>query len=166
MPLLHRPTFEKGLAEGLHYKDEGFGSTVLLVSALGSRFCDDPRVILEDSNSQHSAGWEWLLLRPRPRVRRRSWSGGKLARRAGCGDAGRTADFKRTSQISFDSPDSPSLRLQFTRSQQSSFPDSSVVLLRLSLLSSSLAALATGEMAENVSMETHGMSRTLFDSPV
>lgn len=60
MPLLHRPTFEKGLKDGLHFREEGFGSTVLLVCALGARFSDDPRVILEGSNSQHSAGWVWF----------------------------------------------------------------------------------------------------------
>lgn len=60
IPLLHRPTFEKGIADGLHKHDEGFGSTVLLVCALGSRWTDDPRVILPGTNSGHSAGWEWF----------------------------------------------------------------------------------------------------------
>ena len=60
IPLLHRPTFEKGIADGLHKRDEGFGSTVLLVCALGSRWSDDPRVILPGTNSGHSAGWEWF----------------------------------------------------------------------------------------------------------
>lgn len=60
LPLLHRPTFEKGLKNGLHYRSEGFGSTVLLVCALGSRGSRDPRVIFEGTNSQHSAGWEWF----------------------------------------------------------------------------------------------------------
>lgn len=59
-PLLHRPTFEKGIAEGLHLSEEGFGSTVLLVCAVGSRFSDDPRVFLEGSDSTHSSGWEWF----------------------------------------------------------------------------------------------------------
>lgn len=60
MPLLHRPTFEKGINDGLHLRDEGFGSTVLLVCALGARFSDDPRVFLEGTESQHSAGWKWF----------------------------------------------------------------------------------------------------------
>lgn len=60
IPLLHRPTFEKGIADGLHRRDEGFGSTVLLVCALGSRWSKDPRVILPGTNSGHSAGWEWF----------------------------------------------------------------------------------------------------------
>jgi hypothetical protein len=60
LPLLHRPSFDKAVADGLHTREEGFGSIVLLVCALGSRFSNDPRVILAGSNSQHSAGWEWF----------------------------------------------------------------------------------------------------------
>ncbi|KAI0337248.1 hypothetical protein BDW22DRAFT_1364333 [Trametopsis cervina] len=60
LPLLHRPTIDKGLRENLHSLDEGFGSVILLVCALGSRFSEDPRVLLPGSNSQHSAGWEWF----------------------------------------------------------------------------------------------------------
>lgn len=60
IPLLHRPTFEKGIEDGLHKRDEGFGSTVLLVCALGARWTEDPRVILPGTNSGHSAGWEWF----------------------------------------------------------------------------------------------------------
>ncbi|THU96982.1 hypothetical protein K435DRAFT_778274 [Dendrothele bispora CBS 962.96] len=36
-PLLHRPTFEKGLAQGLHLRDDSFGAVVLAVCALGAR---------------------------------------------------------------------------------------------------------------------------------
>lgn len=60
IPLLHKPTFEKSIAEGLHLYDEGFASTVLLVCAVGARTSDDPRVILPGTNSGHSAGWEWF----------------------------------------------------------------------------------------------------------
>ncbi|KAL4249328.1 ABC-transporter-regulating transcription factor-like protein [Abortiporus biennis] len=60
MPLLHRATFEKHIQEGLHHRDEGFGATVLLVCAVGSRFTDDTRVFLEGADSTHSAGWEWF----------------------------------------------------------------------------------------------------------
>ncbi|TBU65203.1 fungal-specific transcription factor domain-containing protein [Dichomitus squalens] len=60
MPLLHRPTFEQGVKEGLHLHDEGFGSTVLLVCANGSRFTDDRRVLLDDSQIPQSAGWKWF----------------------------------------------------------------------------------------------------------
>lgn len=60
-PLLHRPTFEAGITDGLHLRDEGFASTVLLVCAIGARFCDDSRVSLEDfGNTPHSSGWEWF----------------------------------------------------------------------------------------------------------
>lgn len=60
LPLLHRPTFDKSLTEGLHHRDDGFGAVVLLVSAVGARFSDDPRVILEGTGSTHSAGWAWF----------------------------------------------------------------------------------------------------------
>ena len=60
LPLLHRPTFEQGIKENLHLHDEGFGSTVLLVCANGSRFTDDPRVLLDDNKIPQSAGWKWF----------------------------------------------------------------------------------------------------------
>lgn len=47
MPLLHRPTFERAIKEGLHLQDPKFGANVLLVCANGARFCDDPRVLSE-----------------------------------------------------------------------------------------------------------------------
>lgn len=60
-PLLHRPTFDANLQDGLHLRDEGFGASVLLVCAIGARFSDDPRVSLEEySNTPHSSGWEWF----------------------------------------------------------------------------------------------------------
>ena len=58
-PLLHRPTFEEHVADGFHKRDGGFGGTLSLVCALGARFSDDPRVLLEGSNSPQSAGWAW-----------------------------------------------------------------------------------------------------------
>lgn len=60
MPLLHRPTFEKSLAEGLHFKDSMFGATLLLVCAHGSRYSEDPRVLAEGSDNPRSAGWKWF----------------------------------------------------------------------------------------------------------
>ncbi|KAI0925293.1 hypothetical protein AcV7_005573 [Taiwanofungus camphoratus] len=61
MPILHRPTLEDGVRNGLHLRDEGFGSVVLLVCAIGSRFTDDPRVYLKGFESQtHSCGWQWF----------------------------------------------------------------------------------------------------------
>ncbi|GBE88069.1 predicted protein [Sparassis crispa] len=60
-PLLHRPSFEEGIKNGLHLTDEGFGSTVLLVCAIGARFSSDPRVFLADYKDEtHSAGWKWF----------------------------------------------------------------------------------------------------------
>jgi len=59
-PLLHRPTFEKSVAEGLHYRDERFASTYLLVCAVGSRFSDDRRVLLDEFDTHHSCGWKWF----------------------------------------------------------------------------------------------------------
>lgn len=45
-PLLHRPTFENGIRNGLHIADQGFGSVLLCVCALGARFSTHTRVIL------------------------------------------------------------------------------------------------------------------------
>ncbi|KAG1887099.1 fungal-specific transcription factor domain-containing protein [Suillus subluteus] len=46
-PLLHRPTFERKVAQGLHRRDMSFGAVYLLVLAVGSRFSDDRRACLE-----------------------------------------------------------------------------------------------------------------------
>ena len=60
-PLLHRPTFERNIREGLHLEDVGFGSTVLLVCAIGARYTDDPRVCLQNyPDNRLSSGWEWF----------------------------------------------------------------------------------------------------------
>ncbi|KAJ6608507.1 fungal-specific transcription factor domain-containing protein [Mycena sp. CBHHK59/15] len=47
LPLLHRPSFERDVREGRHERrgEEGFGGTVLMVCAVGSRWSDDPRVV-------------------------------------------------------------------------------------------------------------------------
>ncbi|EIN12509.1 hypothetical protein PUNSTDRAFT_61047 [Punctularia strigosozonata HHB-11173 SS5] len=57
-PILHRPMFEKALADGLHLRDTGFGGVVLLVCAIASRYTHDPRVFLRGAPTQ-SAGWKW-----------------------------------------------------------------------------------------------------------
>ena len=57
MPLLHRPTFDKGLDEGLHLRDRPFGSVVLLVCANGARWADDPRITDCDGKGR---GWRWF----------------------------------------------------------------------------------------------------------
>jgi hypothetical protein len=59
LPLLHRPTFEDAVKQGLHLVDNGFGFVLLLVVALGARWVDDQRVLLEDG-SRYSAGWKWF----------------------------------------------------------------------------------------------------------
>ncbi|KAJ7701541.1 fungal-specific transcription factor domain-containing protein [Mycena rosella] len=58
--LLHRPTFERGLSAGLHFEDRRFGATVLAVCALAAKYSDDPRVLLEGTNTQLSAGWKYF----------------------------------------------------------------------------------------------------------
>ena len=60
LPLLHRPTFEKLVAEGTHLENDSFASTLLLVCAIGSRFTEDRRVLLDGEDSFHSAGWKWF----------------------------------------------------------------------------------------------------------
>jgi hypothetical protein len=76
LPLLHRPTFERGIREGMHLQGNvgepgGFGATVLLVCAIGSRYVqegyspaahgvwyegDGPA----DEILQLACGWEWF----------------------------------------------------------------------------------------------------------
>ncbi|KAI0691313.1 fungal-specific transcription factor domain-containing protein [Cytidiella melzeri] len=58
-PLLHRPTFEKGIRDGLHLVDLGFGSTVLLVCAIGAKLSSDSRVLV-DPRHLSSAGWSYF----------------------------------------------------------------------------------------------------------
>ncbi|KAJ6625842.1 fungal-specific transcription factor domain-containing protein [Mycena sp. CBHHK59/15] len=58
-PVLHRPTFERKLADKLHLRDHRFASTVLMVCSLGARHSDDPRVFLDGQTTCHSAGWKY-----------------------------------------------------------------------------------------------------------
>ncbi|KAJ7664066.1 fungal-specific transcription factor domain-containing protein [Mycena rosella] len=59
--LLHRPTFERSVNEGLHLRDDGFASTLLLVCAIGSRWSDDPRVIAPaGATGRLACGWTWF----------------------------------------------------------------------------------------------------------
>ncbi|KJA27601.1 hypothetical protein HYPSUDRAFT_34708 [Hypholoma sublateritium FD-334 SS-4] len=60
LPLLHRQTLEKSVAEGLHREDPMFGGVLLLVCAHGARFSDDPRVLAEGTDSPRSSGWRWF----------------------------------------------------------------------------------------------------------
>ncbi|KAJ3747761.1 fungal-specific transcription factor domain-containing protein [Lentinula detonsa] len=59
IPLLHRSTFEKSVAEDLHLRDAGFGQLVLAVCAVASRYGLDPRNMPEGTKSEHSLGWRW-----------------------------------------------------------------------------------------------------------
>lgn len=59
LALLHRPSFDAAVADGLHFRDDGFASVLLLVCAIGSGYVNDPRVML-DITSGHSAGWKWF----------------------------------------------------------------------------------------------------------
>ncbi len=63
LPILHRPSFTKDVANGLHLRDENFGGTLLLVLAVASRYSDDPRV-LADPSSRLSAGWRFIVQAP------------------------------------------------------------------------------------------------------
>ncbi|EKM53328.1 uncharacterized protein PHACADRAFT_259611 [Phanerochaete carnosa HHB-10118-sp] len=60
MPLLNRIIFQKQVDAGLHLRNEGFGSTVLIVCAIGARFSDDRRVLLDGSEHWQTSGWKWF----------------------------------------------------------------------------------------------------------
>ncbi|KAK7450202.1 Gypsy retrotransposon integrase-like protein 1, partial [Stygiomarasmius scandens] len=55
-PLLHRPTFQRSLAGGLHLRDPAFGALVLMVCACGSVFAypQHPR------GDTKTSGWQWF----------------------------------------------------------------------------------------------------------
>ena len=59
-PILHRQSFQRSLADGLHLRDDAFGGVVLLVCANGARLVDDPRVLLPGHSDWASAGWQWF----------------------------------------------------------------------------------------------------------
>ncbi|KAJ7238584.1 fungal-specific transcription factor domain-containing protein [Mycena haematopus] len=58
IPILHRPSFERSVAQGLHLTDMGFGGTLLSVLAVASRHSTDPRIFL-DNGAPLSAGWKF-----------------------------------------------------------------------------------------------------------
>ncbi|GJE98254.1 fungal-specific transcription factor domain-containing protein [Phanerochaete sordida] len=60
MPLLNRNLFQRQLDSGLHLRNEAFGSTVLIVCAIGARFSDDRRVLLDGSEQWQTCGWKWF----------------------------------------------------------------------------------------------------------
>ncbi|KAL1742414.1 fungal-specific transcription factor domain-containing protein [Schizophyllum fasciatum] len=59
-PLLHRPTFIGQIMAQRHHTDVDFAPIVLLVCAVGARFSDDPRVLIDGTSSWQSAGWQWF----------------------------------------------------------------------------------------------------------
>ncbi|ESK90240.1 hypothetical protein Moror_7694 [Moniliophthora roreri MCA 2997] len=63
-PLLHRPTFERSVAAGLHLRNRSFGFTVVAVCAIASRQSNDPRNLCEGTTSLHSLGWKWFCQIP------------------------------------------------------------------------------------------------------
>ncbi|KAF8205734.1 fungal-specific transcription factor domain-containing protein [Mycena galopus ATCC 62051] len=64
--ILHRPTFEKSIADGLHHRNATFGAIVLVVCALASKNSPDRRVLLPSEQGELSAGWEWFRQVRRP----------------------------------------------------------------------------------------------------
>jgi hypothetical protein len=58
-PVLHRPTFERAVADELHTRDAAFGAVVLLVCAIGARFSDDARACRPGAEPLRS-GWEFF----------------------------------------------------------------------------------------------------------
>ncbi|KAJ7925130.1 fungal-specific transcription factor domain-containing protein [Mycena leptocephala] len=58
-PVLHRPTFERSIADGLHTRDASFGAIVILVCAIGSRFSNDVRVCPPGAEPLR-CGWEFF----------------------------------------------------------------------------------------------------------
>ncbi|KAJ7136307.1 fungal-specific transcription factor domain-containing protein [Mycena crocata] len=63
--ILHRPTFERELRDGVHLRDPRFGAVVLAVCAFASKNSADPRVLLP-GQGELSAGWKWYAQIRRP----------------------------------------------------------------------------------------------------
>jgi len=61
LPVLHRPTFERSLADKLHERNESFGSVVLLMCAIACRHSDDPRVTHPIITSTSNTGWNLFI---------------------------------------------------------------------------------------------------------
>ncbi|KAJ6459039.1 fungal-specific transcription factor domain-containing protein [Mycena sanguinolenta] len=57
IPILHRPSFERSVAQGLHHTDNSFGAMLLSMLAIASRYSKDPRVFLD--GALLSAGWKF-----------------------------------------------------------------------------------------------------------
>lgn len=59
-PLLHRPTFERTMADDPYHQNVEFSMTLLLVCAIGVRYSDDPRVLAHGNDNPRSPGWIWF----------------------------------------------------------------------------------------------------------
>ncbi|KAJ7459699.1 fungal-specific transcription factor domain-containing protein [Mycena latifolia] len=59
LPVLHRPSFERSVVEGLYLKDPQFGAAFLAVLGVASRYSNDSRVFVEADTSL-SAGWKFV----------------------------------------------------------------------------------------------------------
>ncbi|KAH9479075.1 Putative transcriptional regulatory protein [Psilocybe cubensis] len=62
IPIVHEPSFMKGLLSGKHHVDPSFGQIVLLVCANGARYSTDPRACYapESQHSSMSNGWQFF----------------------------------------------------------------------------------------------------------
>ncbi|KAK0466862.1 fungal-specific transcription factor domain-containing protein [Desarmillaria tabescens] len=58
LPVLHRPSFERLVAESAHLHDSPFARVLLAVCAIASRYSTDSRVLIE--NDPSSSGWKWM----------------------------------------------------------------------------------------------------------
>ncbi len=58
LPVLHRPSFERSVAESTHLSDPAFATVLLAVCAIASRYSTDPRVLIDNESS--SSGWKWM----------------------------------------------------------------------------------------------------------
>ncbi|KAK0196735.1 fungal-specific transcription factor domain-containing protein [Armillaria mellea] len=58
LPVLHRPSFERSVAQSTHLSDPVFATVVLAVCAIASRYSTDTRVLIDNESS--SSGWKWM----------------------------------------------------------------------------------------------------------
>lgn len=58
MHIIYWPGFETSVQEGLHLQDDSFAHLLLMVSALGSPYVDDPCVLID--GSPLSSRWKYL----------------------------------------------------------------------------------------------------------
>ncbi|KAF8176418.1 fungal-specific transcription factor domain-containing protein [Mycena galopus ATCC 62051] len=58
IPILHRPSFERSVMEGLHLTNREFGGLLLSVLAIASWYSNDPRVFV-NGDASLSSGWKF-----------------------------------------------------------------------------------------------------------